>query len=227
MSPNLPTWQRPKITGHQPHHQQTVKLGYNKQLGNGHFVRYNRISVCLVKWPICPENLFVITDCSLTTEFVITVCLLTTEFVITKCSLTTEFVITEFHCLCYHLVLSLFLLFYVKFSIGMNKIWNLNLNVGRTSVSSVSKIFSQNFFFLSLCQFRQQFMRSFFCKKSFMCSFFVLEVLLYHFWRKKIDGEADLKMLVKLTIGNKMFEVRFSIHFIIDYLLLWVRCWFW
>jgi hypothetical protein len=41
--------------------------------------------------------MFVITQCSLTTESVITECSLTTESVITECSLTTEAVITEFH----------------------------------------------------------------------------------------------------------------------------------
>jgi hypothetical protein len=53
----------------------TVKLGYNEQLGTHHFwfvitgVRCNRVDLCT---KISPKNLFVITECSLTTEFIIT-----------------------------------------------------------------------------------------------------------------------------------------------------------
>ncbi len=52
-----------------------VKPGYNEQLGTGHFRSlypgYVIIGlICVVNCQICPKNLFVITECSLTTEFV-------------------------------------------------------------------------------------------------------------------------------------------------------------
>jgi hypothetical protein len=46
----------------------TVKLGYNEQLGTGQFCVITGL-MCLVKWPILLRNLFVVTECLLTTEF--------------------------------------------------------------------------------------------------------------------------------------------------------------
>ncbi len=49
----------------------TVKLVITNSSGPAIFVRHNRVNLCS-KQPICPENPFVITECSLTTEFLIT-----------------------------------------------------------------------------------------------------------------------------------------------------------
>jgi hypothetical protein len=55
--------------------RQTVKLGYNEQLGTVHFCSLLPGFVitgfiCVLKVPISPKNMFVITGCSLTTESV-------------------------------------------------------------------------------------------------------------------------------------------------------------
>jgi hypothetical protein len=49
-----------------------VKLGFNEQLGTGHFFSLQPGLIFVLKWPIYPKNMFVITDFLLTTEFVIT-----------------------------------------------------------------------------------------------------------------------------------------------------------
>ncbi len=52
--------------------QHTVKLGYNEQLGTRPFLFVITGLIYVIKWPIWLKQLFVITECSLTTEFIIT-----------------------------------------------------------------------------------------------------------------------------------------------------------